>query len=227
MNKKDVILTPEQLVYMNPERLDVFYSDGQLYYRVGINVEVGAANKDIEGVIDIPSEVTINGRIYKVSGIGGFLNCHNITSVKIPDSVNWVNNSAFLNCCRLKAISIPGNLTHLGKGVFLGCSGLEEIKVSKQNQKFDSRNNCNAIIETATDTLVVGCKTTVIPKGVSSIGDYAFWENKTITKIIIPESVTSINKNAFYGCSGLTSISIPYSVVKIGGGAFDGCIYEA
>jgi hypothetical protein len=141
MKKKIVLLSPEQLVYKNPERLDVFYSDGRLYYRVGIkSVEVGAANKDIKGVVDIPSEVTINGRICEVICVGNFQNCHHITSVRIPHSVNWLN-----------------------RDLFFGCSGLEEIIVSKLNKKFDSRDKCNAIIETANDTLVVGCKTTVIP----------------------------------------------------------------
>ena len=65
---------------------------------------------------------------------------------------------------------------------------------------YDSRNNCNAIIETATNRLVAGCKNT-----------------------IIPDSVTEIGSTAFFGCSGLSAIVIPVSVKEIGEGAFDYC----
>ena len=97
------------------------------------------------------------------------------------------------------------------------------IIVAEGNPVYDSRNNCNAIIETATNKLVYGCKNTVIPSSVTSIGSSAFSGCSGLTSISIPSSVTSIGSGAFSGCSGLTSISIPSSVTSIGDQAFDGC----
>ena len=120
------------------------------------------------------------------------------------------------------------------------------ITVDSNNTVYDSRNNCNAIIETSTNTLIVGCKTTTIPKTVTSIGNYAFYGYENLTSITIPDSVTSIGDcafeycieltsvtigagvtrigdSAFFGCSGLTSIIIPASVTSIGDSAFYSC----
>jgi hypothetical protein len=91
------------------------------------------------------------------------------------------------------------------------------------NTKFDSRDNCNAIIETATNILIAGCKNTTIPNSVTSIGRGAFGNCSTLTSITIPNSVTSIGDYAFDGCSGLTSVTIPNSVTSIGNYAFYDC----
>ena len=92
--------------------------------------------------------------------------------------------------------------------------------VESDNSYFDSRDNCNAIIESSTNKLIVGCMNTNIPNGVSSIGDNAFKECFGLTSITIPNSVTSIGNNAFEKCYGLTSIIIPNSVTYIGNNAF-------
>ena len=92
------------------------------------------------------------------------------------------------------------------------------------NPKYDSRNNCNAIIETETNTLIVGCKNTIIPNTVTEIGDEAFYECSSLTSIIIPNLVKSIGSEAFWGCSSLKSITIPNSVTKIGDYAFCDCV---
>ena len=95
--------------------------------------------------------------------------------------------------------------------------------VESGNPKYDSRNNCNAIIETASNTLIVGCENTIIPNTVTAIGNSAFDNFSGLTSIDIPNSVTSIGDEAFWGCSGLTSITIPNSVTFIGDGAFHDC----
>ena len=88
---------------------------------------------------------------------------------------------------------------------------------------YDSRNDCNGIIETSSNTLVVSCQNTIIPSTVTSIGDLAFANCYGLTSVTIPNSVTSIGSSAFSGCRGLTTITIPNSVTSIGSFAFQNC----
>ena len=120
-------------------------------------------------------------------------------------------------------IVIPNSVTSIGVCAFFGCSGLTSIVVDGANSKYDSRNNCNAIIETSTNTLIAGCRSTVIPDGVTSIGDNAFSGRSGLTTIDIPTSVTSIGTYAFGYCSDLTSINVPDGVKSIGNNAFYLC----
>ena len=141
----------------------------------------------------------------------------------IPNSVTSIGNYAFEGCSGLTSITIPNSVTSIGIEAFSGCSGLTSITVESGNTMYDSRENCNAIIKTSTNELVVGCKNTVIPNSVTSIGNYAFEGCSGLTSITIPNSVTSIGIEAFSGCSGLTSITIPNSVTTIGNYAFYEC----
>ncbi len=105
----------------------------------------------------------------------------------------------------------------------MDCSSLETIVVNSGNTVYDSREGCNAIIETASNTLIAGCRNTIIPNSVTSIGSSAFDRCGCPTSVTIPNSVTSIGQSAFYNCSGLTSVSIPNSVTSIGNNAFYEC----
>ena len=135
-------------------------------------------------------------------------------------SIGWY---AFEGCSGLTSVKIPNSVTSIGKSAFSRCSGLAELSVDGGNTVYHSSGNC--IIETATKTLVAGCKTSVIPAdgSVTSIGDRAFYECSGLTSVKIPNSVTSIGEDAFYKCSELTSVTIPDSVTSIGESAFYGC----
>ena len=140
----------------------------------------------------------------------------------IPDSVTTIEDGAFDGCSELESITIPENVRYIGSGVFTGCSSLKKIEVAEKNLVYDSRDNCNAIIKTETNTLIQGCEKTNIPDSVEEIGRHAF-SDSGLTSIVIPESVTSIEIGAFSGCNNLESIVIPESVTSIEGWAFSRC----
>ena len=168
------------------------------------------------------ASITIPDSVTSI-GASAFWDCTGLTSITIPDSVTSIGYWAFYGCTGLTSITIPDSVTSIGNGAFDGCTGLASITVSGGNKKFDSRNNCNGIIETASNTLISGCKNTDIPDSVTRIGDRAFWGCTGLTSVTIPDSVTSIGDSAFRNCTGLTSITIPDSVTSIGDGAFAYC----
>ena len=152
-----------------------------------------------------------------------YLNNELITELVIPNGVTSIKDYVFYNYSNLTSITIPNSVTSIGHHAFRGCSGLESIVVDPGNTKYDSRENCNAIIETESNTLLYGCKNSVIPNSVTSIGQAAFNNCSGLTSVTIGNSVTSIGNSAFYSCDGLTSVTIGNSVTSIEECAFYGC----
>ena len=134
--------------------------------------------------------------------------------------IEW---SAFQCCTALASITIPASVMEIGCSAFADCPSLASISVSEGNEVYDSRDNCNAIIHTATNILILGCPTTVIPHSVTEIGADAFYGCTALTAITIPDSVKVIGSYAFSGCTGLTSITLPSSVREIGESVFENC----
>ena len=146
-----------------------------------------------------------------------------IKEIVLGEGVEMIANNAFYDCSGLMSIVIPQGVTSMGSGAFLGCSSLTSIVVAEGNKVYDSRGGCNAIVETASNTLMVGCSATVVPEDILGIGSYAFAGCVDLSSVVLPEGVTTIEHSAFYDCSNLVSISIPASVTSLGSSAFSGC----
>ena len=157
---------------------------------------------EYSGEIVIPENFIYDGITYSVTSFGDY---------------------CFLRCTGLTSITIPNSVTSLGSRCFANCARLESIEVESGNTVYDSRENCNAIIETSSNTMIAGCKNTTIPNSVTSLGDYCFLGCTGLTSITIPNSVTSLGVWCFRDCTGLTSITIPNSVTSLGDYCFSGC----
>lgn len=145
------------------------------------------------------------------------------TDIIIKEGTKGITEEAFVSCEGLTSIFIPKSVKHIDYCIFRSCPGLTTINIEQGNSFYDSLDNCNAIIETATNILIAGCQNTIIPDDVVRIGDFSFAGCTTLTSITIPEGVKSIGFNSFSGCKGLKSISIPNSVTEIESSAFYGC----
>ncbi|MCH5307863.1 MAG: leucine-rich repeat domain-containing protein, partial [Prevotella sp.] len=209
----------------NDDSVTIYYN----FINDGTELEVTYRGEDYydsdryTGNVAIPESATYNGTTYSVTSIGdhAFFYCWDLTSVTIGNNVTSIRDSAFSNCKGLISVTIGNNVNTIRVHAFSWCSSLTSITVADGNSVYDSRNNCNAIIETASNQLIAGCQNTTIPNDVTCIGSSAF--RGCITSLSIPNNVKHIEGYAFSDCTGLTEVTIPNSVTYIGGSAFSGC----
>lgn len=172
----------------------------------------------------LTSPATYKGVAVTAIGQAAFSNMPNsLVEIDLSDSITTIGKLAFSRCSALRSITIGHNLTEIGEKAFFGCNALESIVVVDDHSKFHSFGNC--LIESETKTLIVGCKTSVIPVdgSVTKIGESAFDNLGTLSSISIPEGVVEIGNAAFNCCSGLTSVVLPNSLTKIGVHGFFNC----
>lgn len=143
----------------------------------------------------------------KSIGESAFRGRAKLTSLGLHDAVEEIESFAYAGCTALKSAFIPAGVRYVGRGVFIRCENLKYINVDEKNERYDSRFDCDAIIETQSATLRAGCSNTIIPGNILTIYEYAF-EGINIESINIPASVTTIDERAIYNCALLGSITV-------------------
>ena len=194
-------------------------ADGCLTIRSGISIVCDTAVSDCDNTLRkvvCPSSLRQIGR-------NAFANSENLTEVVLNEGLEYIDGGAFCNCKNLTAIYIPSTVKRMEGGVFAGCDRLRQIIVSPNNPYFDSRNNCNAIIDKKNNMLVSGCCITQIPNDVAIIGAEAFAGLNTLETISIPNSVREIGWNAFNSCVNLHGVVLPDHLERIRIGSFSNC----
>ncbi len=188
-------------------------------------VEVVKGSDKYSGNIVLPETVLHDGFTYIVGAIGSsaFGYCDKLFSIKLPKSLERIHASAFNGCSALTEIFIPQTVIYIGKQAFAGCDALSSIVVEDGNEVYNSIGNCNAIIHS--DTLISGCKSSIIPESVKCIGEYAFYMNSGLVSIRIPNAVKTIGVRAFTNCNNLSQVEIGPSskIVEVCENAFSGC----
>ena len=189
--------------------------NGHNYQVVRIADQAFSFAENLES-IEIPNTIT-------TIGAGAFYHCSSLTSITIPNSVTSIGNSAITGCANLLSVNISSSVKSIGTNNLKECPMLEQIWVDPENTVYDSRENCNAIIKTSTNELLMGCNTSFIPSTVESIADHAFYNFDGLKTITLPASVTKIGYQAFTGCNSLERVAINGQLSSFGAHAFEGC----
>ena len=204
------------------------FQSGDLFFTIistappCVRVDRHVDGQAAQGELIIPETVAHEGVVYTVTTIKehAFYMSH-FTSVVFPEGLTTIEAEAF-NSCHLTSLHIPAALTSIGSYAFVN-NKFESITVDEANPVYDSRDNCNALIETATNTLISGCHNTIIPNTIVIIGSGAYIHCEKLKSINIPEHVIRIENNVFEDCDSLQTVVLPASLTFIGNHAFSYC----
>jgi len=213
------IVVPPNVKYIGKEAFSGCRSLKRVEFQ-GDNVELGT---EVFSDCRLLREVTLP-RHLEVIPDNTFEFCDSLEHIELPETLQQIQSHAFAFCKMLKQIEIPASVNNIYAKSFLDCDSLRTITVSKENKTYDSRDNCNAIIHTESNTLNAGFMTTKIPDSVTTIGPSAFCGMDKLTAITIPSSVKRIESKAFAHCMCLEKVEIAKGLTEIGEHAFDGCM---
>lgn len=194
-----------------------------------------AGEDKYSGDIVVPETVKYDGKTYTVVAVGeqAFYGCTELTSVKLPDTVQEIGNQAFAESGKLTSVNLPEGITSL-TGAFSGCNSLAEITLPNSLTELD--NNSFGFCKSLTSVHIpdgvtqignsalgwcTNLKEVNIPESVTSIGHYAF-ACTAITSIVVPEGVTSLS-GTFLACKSLSEVKLPKSLTTIGIETFESC----
>ena len=200
----------------------IIVDERNLYYdsRSGCNAII--RKSDLSLILGCANTIIPNG--IKSIGPYAFFNCEKLKSITFPTSLISIEYYSFWGCKGLTSLTIPYNVSNIGSHAFWGCGGLISITVHNSNSSYDSRDNCNAIIQKSNNSLILGCGNTIIPNSVTSLAFGAFAYCSNLTTITIPSSVKDFEGHTFAGCENLTSIILPDGLKNIGSNSFSDCI---
>ena len=166
--------------------------------------------------VDIPVSVKSIGR-------NAFTACKKLADVSLKEGLEKIDRYAFNRCTSLRSLHIPASVNYVGRNIVEDCTNLKSLTLDEGNSIYDSRQNCNAIIETTTNTLVSAAPEAAIPQDIEYMGDFAFAFCSDRQSAVLPEGLKRIGKDAFLHCWSLRTITIPESVDSIGPDAFNKC----
>ena len=156
-------------------------------------------------------------------GASAFQYCFYLSSIRLSENLENIASDAFWNCVRLTSIRIPAKVSSIGDTVFGYCTQLTDVSVDPANTVFDSREGCNAIVETSTNTLYQAFVSTRIPSTVTTIGRFAYSYVAGLTELRIPSNVTALAGVSVFSCGDLRSVVLPAELTTIGHQSFDYC----
>ncbi|MBR4845666.1 MAG: leucine-rich repeat domain-containing protein, partial [Bacteroidaceae bacterium] len=207
---KGTVVIPETVTYNGNTYQVIWIGENAFYGCRNLssvtmpNSVVGIDERALSGCVSL-TFVSISENATSI-GYYAFSDCSNLSSITIPEATISIAEGAFCGCTSLTNLKIPQRVENIGKNSFGSCESLTTIVVDEGNKVYDSRNGCNAIIETESNTLIVGCRNSVIPNTVTAIGDMAF-RMHPLNQITIPKQIKSIGDEAFAYC-GATSIKV-------------------
>lgn len=179
--------------FSNIEERDIEETDGNPFEYTIINeneVSVKARHTRIMGKVVIPSQVEVDGKTRSVTQIAarGFYGCSKVQEICIPTTLQLINNWAFTGCEKLERLTIDGESSYYKSvdGVLFSDSG-------KSLFRFPPAKVCDEY---------------AVPVTVETICSEAFYQNVYLKSVVVPKSVTSIGNYAFRDCSSLTSMTL-------------------